>query len=169
MGLFYHISETFHQRRTGSGNYFDFAYLAFLVCGRIVLMQFSVGVVLVKGKKALMQLRDIKPNIVLPGHWSVPGGHVGGEESVEEAAKREFKEETGYFLKNPKLFKTEAYEINGKKVKRHLFYEVYDGKQEIKCLEGQKMEFKSPNAFKRMKIFPGHANFVREAIKLANR
>jgi len=132
-------------------------------------MQFSVGIVLVKGKKALMQLRDIKPNIVLPGHWSIPGGYVGEGESVKEAAKREFKEETGYLLKNPKLFKTEAYEINDKKVKRHLFYEAYDGKQEIKCLEGQKMEFKSPREFKRMKIFPGHADFVREAIKLANR
>lgn len=131
-------------------------------------MEFSVGVVLVSGGKALMQLRDVKPDIVLPGYWCIPGGGVDEGESVRQAAKREFKEETGYLLKNPKLFETEIYEINSKKIKRHLFYETYDGKQEIGCFEGQKMEFKSPSEFKKMKIFPGHEEFIKKAIKLSN-
>ena len=130
-------------------------------------MQLSVGLVLIKNRKVLMQLRDNKSDIAFPGGWCLPGVHVDDGEPVKEAVKRETLEETGYLLKNPKLFKIEIYKAAGKTVKRHLFYEAYDGQQKINCFEGQKMEFKSPAEFRRMKVFPGHVEFVTEALKLA--
>ena len=44
-----------------------------------------------KGKIILVK-RDIDP---FKGEWCIPGGHVQYEETVEEAAIRESKEETG--------------------------------------------------------------------------
>lgn len=131
-------------------------------------MKFSVGVVLIKKKQALLQLRDNKPGIVLPGYWSIPGGAVEKGEDIVQAAKREFKEETGYLLKDPKLFTTEVYKMGRKNIKRHIFYEIYDGKQVISCFEGQNMEFKSLQALRKLKMLPDHFDFVEKAIKLAD-
>ena len=49
--------------------------------------QLSAAIVLVKGSQALLQLRDEKPDIVLPGHWCVPGGRVNEGEDVKSAAQ----------------------------------------------------------------------------------
>lgn len=68
-----------------------------------------------------MQLRDNKPDIAFPGCWSLPGGQAEQKEKVGEAVKRETLEETGYLLKNPKLFKIENYKLAGKTIRRHLF------------------------------------------------
>lgn len=115
-----------------------------------------------------MQLRDEKLDIVYPGHWCIPGGSVEKGESPTEAAKRELKEETDYVSKRPKPLCVEVYRLpDGRTIKRHIFYDTYDGKQKIKCNEGQKIEFKSPGEFPKMKIYPGHAGFIRKAIQLA--
>ncbi len=45
--------------------------------------------------RALMQLRDDKPGIAAPAKWSFFGGGVDPGEALEQAARREFHEETG--------------------------------------------------------------------------
>ena len=45
--------------------------------------------------RVLMQLRDDRPGIVQPAHWSFFGGGVEAGETPRDAARREFAEETG--------------------------------------------------------------------------
>ncbi len=48
--------------------------------------------------RALLQLRDLHAP-VRPGEWGMFGGGVEGEETLREAALREFEEETGLRLR----------------------------------------------------------------------
>lgn len=45
--------------------------------------------------RMLLQLRDAKQGIVLPGVWCLPGGALEAGESPSEAASRELQEEIG--------------------------------------------------------------------------
>lgn len=53
------------------------------------------GVLFTDGKRVLLLKRSGDSDH--PGQWSVPGGHAEGRESPLEAAKRESKEECGFF------------------------------------------------------------------------
>ena len=57
--------------------------------------------VILKNRKILLVKRQIPPFI---GYWVIPGGHVNYGERVEEALKRELKEELGIPVKIKKLF-----------------------------------------------------------------
>lgn len=48
--------------------------------------------------RVLMQLRDDHAGIAAPGQWCLFGGAVEPGESLEQAARREFQEETGIDL-----------------------------------------------------------------------
>jgi hypothetical protein len=49
----------------------------------------------------------------------------------------------------------------------YVFFEIYDERQKIKCLEGQKMEFKSPEEIKRLKVIPRHDEFALKAVRVS--
>jgi 8-oxo-dGTP pyrophosphatase MutT (NUDIX family) len=59
------------------------------------------GVVLHRDGCVLLQHRDDRPDIVWPGAWAIFGGHLEGEESPEEGARREIEEELGLRLEGP--------------------------------------------------------------------
>ena len=61
----------------------------------------TVDGIILKGNKILLVKRAIEPFI---GYWVIPGGHVDYGERVEEALKREMKEELGIPVKIKKLF-----------------------------------------------------------------
>ncbi len=130
---------------------------------------FGAAIALIKGKTVLMHLRDNKPNINYPNHWCIPGGNLKKGETPIEAAKREIKEETSYVSSNPMLFYSGIYTLaDGGKHKQYLFCEEYDGKQKLKCLEGQKGEFKSLKEIKKLKVYPDHDKFALKAIEIIN-
>lgn len=56
--------------------------------------------IILKNNKILLTKRAIEPFI---GYWVIPGGHVDYGERVEEALKREMKEELGILVKIKKL------------------------------------------------------------------
>jgi len=47
------------------------------------------------GGEILLLLRDDKPDISYPNHWTLVGGKVEEDETPEQAAHRELHEETG--------------------------------------------------------------------------
>lgn len=103
-----------------------------------------IGVVLLRDDgAALLQLRDNTPDISDPGLWVVPGGHIEPGETSEEAAVREFEEETRYRCARLRpLVRLQGDELGYQKNFGLIFFwENYDGRQRIECREGQALQF----------------------------
>jgi 8-oxo-dGTP pyrophosphatase MutT (NUDIX family) len=103
-----------------------------------------VGVVLLRDDgAALLQLRDNAPGIPDPGLWVMPGGHIEPGETSDEAATREFEEETRYRCARVRpLVRLEGRELGYEKNFQLIFFwEYYDGRQRIECREGQALQF----------------------------
>ena len=127
----------------------------------------SVGIALIKKDGSiLMQLRDNKNDIVFPGHWCLPGGKIKIGQTSEKAVFKELKKIIGYEAKSFNFLTEESYMLPiGKKVIRHIYWTEYDESQEIKCLEGQKMEFLKPEDLNEKEIFPGHKELYQKALE----
>jgi len=96
-----------------------------------------------KQGEALLQHRDEKPGLRASGQWVFPGGHVEPGESLEEGAKREFLEETGYVCRELKwlLSIDDVFYPEFPSYPLHVFQDDYDGVQQVKCMEGQELRF----------------------------
>jgi len=102
-----------------------------------------------------MQHRDNKAGIDYPDTWTVPGGSVDEGESLEQAARREFLEETGCHLAGLTfLFSDDHWLPDGTVARRNFFWSVYDGIQEVRCYEGQALRFVSRLEFSTIKMVP---------------
>jgi len=102
------------------------------------------GVVLLDARqRALLQLRDSKPGLRAAGQWVFPGGHLECGESLEEGARREFREETGYVCENLKWFLSlyDCFYVGWPAYPLHLFFSRYEENQAVRCLEGQELRF----------------------------
>lgn len=125
-------------------------------------MKQYVNVALVSGEKVLMQLRDNIPHLYEANKWHLPGGGVEGEESLANAMIREFKEETGYTLKNPQLVNTLIMPYEKGDYALHVFTELYDGKQKIECYEGQQMKFLSLRELRTLAVGRKNIEIIEE-------
>jgi len=71
-----------------------------------------------------------------PNYWGCFGGGIEGDETPEQAARREAFEEIEYKLQNPKLIDEEA-ENGSDHLTTYTFVEEYDPSQPIVLREGQ--------------------------------
>lgn len=94
---------------------------------------------------ALLQLRDNKPGLRAAGQWVFPGGHVEAGESVEEGARREFLEETGYQCGQISWLASvnDVFYPDWPPYPLHVFVALYDEVQPVRCFEGQDLRFVS--------------------------
>jgi 8-oxo-dGTP diphosphatase len=102
------------------------------------------GVVLLReDNAALLQLRDDKPGLNAAGLWVFPGGHCEPGESLEAAARREFREETGYLCPELCWLTTFLHPSDDGQWMYELgmFTCRYDGLQPVHCFEGQAIRF----------------------------
>jgi 8-oxo-dGTP diphosphatase len=73
--------------------------------------------------RLLMHLRDDRPDVIHPGCWAGFGGAVEGDETVEEAVRREMLEETGVAVADP-IFLIDSVDVEGSGKLVALFYVV---------------------------------------------
>ena len=93
----------------------------------------------------LLQHRDDKPDLRASGKWVPPGGHRELGETIEECARREFLEETGYFCGTLEHSSTVTvlndFDEGWPTQVVTVFRGSYDGVQSIRCFEGQELRF----------------------------
>lgn len=128
-------------------------------------MRKATGVILVNKKgEILMQHRDTKPDILWPNTWAIPGGLVEQGEHPKSGAIRELQEETGYLVKNPKLFfKGNWVGADGKEADHYFYWARFDGKQKIGCFEGQEFRFVGKEEYEGLYQVPNQVPIVMNA------
>ena len=99
-------------------------------CGRFANRGVSIDAVIIKKNKILLIQRGVEPN---KGYWGTPGGYVDWDESVEDAVKREVKEETN--LEAVKLQLVGVYSSPERHPKQviNIVYLVEVAEGEIRC------------------------------------
>jgi 8-oxo-dGTP diphosphatase len=91
---------------------------------------------------ALLQHRDEKSELRHSGMWVPPGGHAEPGELMEACAKRELFEETGYDCTGLYWLTTFDDRQEGwPPYSLTVFWARYDGVQQLRCSEGQALEF----------------------------
>jgi 8-oxo-dGTP diphosphatase len=76
--------------------------------GGEVRVEVCVGAAIFRGRKLLV-LRRAPTVSYAPGTWDIPGGHVSSGERLEEALRREVREETGLGVKVGPPFYAQLY------------------------------------------------------------
>lgn len=136
-----------------------------------MLTEYSAGGLVIKidkNKKCVLLVKHAKY-----GHWSFPKGHIGDsvkDETKEEAAVRETKEETGidavitYALK-PIMYR---YTFNGQKRKKTVYYfcmEYVGGDFSQKDHEMELVEWVDFDQVEQQLSFDGEKNAWNEALE----
>ncbi len=121
-------------------------------------------VILKRENKILLHLRDNKPGIAYPNHWSLIGGNVESYETPLEAMKREIKEELGININNLKYFgkiKLPIDEFSGRKC-LVFFYKTNTPIEikEINLTEGQRIEYFKIDELRKIKMSKNLKDFL---------
>lgn len=110
----------------------------------------------------LLLLRDDKPDIVYPAHWTIPGGMQETGETPHQTAVRELAEEIGYNAPALTLF-AQTIDTGGRREHIHAYTCLIDcAISELTQGEGTDMRFFTAEEIRTLHTIP----FVRDLIAL---
>jgi 8-oxo-dGTP diphosphatase len=117
-----------------------------------------------KSAKILLGLRKDHPSKIYRDHWDLPGGQIEPGETVEEALKREFLEETGLTIVRARL--TDAYHNSDPDEGAPglcLLYRIEKVEGEIKAASDlQAVEYVETFRIKELRLPPWSKYFLRK-------
>ncbi|MEV1012051.1 NUDIX domain-containing protein [Streptomyces sp. NPDC049881] len=98
----------------------------------------ALAVLVTPDRRILLQLRDDKPGISWPGHWSLPGGRQEAGETPLQTIRREIEEETG--IVPDTLHEAVVTPYDPRKRPPHVFVGTWSGQEsELVLGEGQEL------------------------------
>ena len=126
----------------------------------------TAGALIIKDGKFLLLKRADKR--AFASYWTLPGGHVEENESSENAAKREIKEETNLDFK-PIFFKKyeEDFPEFDWKAEVKIFYGKFEGDIKIDR-ESSEFGWFSLDEIKKMNLAFNHKEIINDFIKYGN-
>ncbi|MBF0239025.1 MAG: NUDIX domain-containing protein [SAR324 cluster bacterium] len=117
----------------------------------------TVGVILVNQcSRVLLNLRDLVPDILYPGYWSILGGHTEVGESLEMAAIREIKEEIGYSIPKMRVYAKTIDRAGQGDLVTLFIAEIDKRSEELELNEGRKLAYFSCQEILHAHITPYH-------------
>jgi 8-oxo-dGTP pyrophosphatase MutT (NUDIX family) len=132
------------------------------------LPQVAAVVLLRDDGAALLQHRDDKPGLSHANMWVPPGGHADAGEPLDDCARREFLEETGYRLDEIHLFAQflDNHPEGFPPLELFVYWSCYDGRQSVTCHEGQALAFIPREDAHRYAIPPYLRDIWDQAVRL---
>jgi nucleoside triphosphatase len=133
-------------------------------CGRYNVRNSTCTMIGIKNNKVLMVLRAADPQ---KGWWAFPGGYLDWNETVEECAAREFKEESGYEVKPSGLlgvYSSPKRDLDGRQNVDHCFYGLVGEKLGKSDDEIEKIKWFDLNKLPKNIAFD-HREMIRDYLK----
>ncbi len=130
----------------------------------LLLPQYAGAIVVDPQNNILCQLRDDKPGIQFPGFWTCsPGGHIEPGETPNQAIIRELHEEFEIKVENLKRLMVINESQEGLAGTYHAFTaSLISPMDQLKCNEGQRACFYSPEEVLKLRLHPVSLKFFQE-------
>ncbi len=100
---------------------------------------------------------------VYSGYWEFPGGKIEPGEPVDEALKREIREELGIEIERAYPWITRVFTYSHAKVRLH-FYRVHAWRGEPRALEHQAIAWQRPDAIDLAPLLPANGPVLRSLL-----
>ncbi len=120
-------------------------------------IQVAVGIVFNDQKQVLVGQRVVKDQYF--AKWEFPGGKIEQGESVEQALKREFKEEVGIELSDSLPFMELCHDYPDRRVKLYV-HTATSFTGEVAALEGQALRWVSINELSELDFLQGNQPMI---------
>jgi len=102
--------------------------------------------------KVLLQLRS-KDDYLYPDCWTLPGGKVEEDESLNEAIVREVREELGWDLRGCSLFRTIVLKDSDGMMERHIYWgKISERAEDLRLGEGAALRFFSSEEVSELEV-----------------